>query len=575
MRKSTLAILGRSFIVLTFTFIASRMAFAASGDLDPTFNSTGNPPGTVTTFIAPQMFTGAVARAVSARPDGTIISAGASEFEWAIVAYDGANGSLDTSFGAGGVVTEPAGDFGTATDVAIRPDNRSVVGGWGVSGLVGEYLKLVQYNSDGTRDTSFGSGGEANYFGSSGLASSFINALAIQGDGKIVVAGVAYDPWNGPGGGVVIRFDSDGQLDTSFGTGGAVFVASSGLGPLQDIAIQPDGRIVVVGSISGGLGSFGLGRLDVNGNFDPSFGLGGVVTTDLGPSSIAYAVALQSDGKIVAGGTGSVGGATMALARYGSDGSLDMTFGVSGIATPDFSGGIAPEVLITASGKIIAVAQGLGEFALAAFDSQGQVDTTFGVGGTVRTTIPDGGNYITSAALQTDDKIVAAGRAFDSANSSVVFAAARYFADEPADPLTSAMAKVDALLLDPSTPAAARAPLTTARTKLDRGEMKLALVPADEVAALSQIRQALTKLEKAIRKGLDPAAVSSTMDDLSGFARVFASDAIDAAVTASGNPTRIARAQQYLADGDAWRSAGQFEKAASEYKAALEKALSA
>ena len=577
MRKNILAILGRTCLVVTFTFtlMASRIVFAAGGDLDPTFNSTGNPPGTVRTFIAPQMFTGAMAWGVSVRPDGAIITCGASELEWAVVAYDGTNGSLDTGFGGGGIVTEFAGQFGAAKDVAIRPDNRTVVGGWGVSGLVGEYLMLIQYHPDGTRDTSFGSGGQAGYSGSSGLASSFINALAIQDDGKIVVAGVAHDPWDAAGGGVVIRYDSDGQLDAGFGNGGAVFVAASGLGPLQDIAIQPDGRIVVVGSGPLGLGSFSIGRLDANGNFDPTFGVGGVVTTDLGASSSAYSVALQPDGKIVAGGTGSVGGSTMPLARYESDGSLDMTFGVSGIATPDFSGGSAREILITANGKIIAAAQGLAEFALVAFDSNGQLDTTFGVGGTVRTTILDGGNYITSAALQVDDKIVAAGRALDAPNSSMAFAAARYFAGGPADPLTSAMAKVDALLLDPSTPTAVRAPLNAARTRLDKGEQKLALVPADEVASLSQIRQALAKLDKAIRKGLDPATIVSTMDDLSGFARVFANDAINAAITAGGDPTKIARAQEYLADGDTWRSAGEFEKSVREYKSALQKALSA
>jgi uncharacterized delta-60 repeat protein len=234
----------------------------------------------------------------------------------------------------------------------------------------------------GDLDAGFGTGGVAATPGVVG------NAVELQPDGKIVVAGVAPSSRF-----VVARFRPDGQPDTGFGQNG---VAGTTFGTVvqaaYDLAIQPDGRIVAVGTAGEDFGrrrSFALARFNADGTLDSSFGGDGKVTSDVGAATIndATGVALQADGKIVVGGyaAGAAAG-SFAVARYDADGSLDVTFGGNGVVTTDLGGGGANDVAIAQRQRIVAVGStyapgGSSDFALARYLPGGAFDDDFGVAG--------------------------------------------------------------------------------------------------------------------------------------------------------------------------------------------------
>jgi uncharacterized delta-60 repeat protein/uncharacterized repeat protein (TIGR01451 family) len=295
--------------------------YNADGSLDPTFGSGGK----VTTAIG-----GALG--VALQPDGKIVAVGgggpASDF---VAARYNPDGTLDTSFGSGGVVTTDLGPFEAATAVVIQADGKIVATGSTSSGN----FALVRYNADGSLDASFGSGGivTTNF----GFSSSFGGALVIQADGKIVAAGRGGTDF------LVVRFNGDGSLDTTFGSGGVVTTDFGGV--LFDaafgVALQSNGKIVAAGSAFNGFSSsadFALARYNADGSLDASFGSGGKVTTDFGGFDVANAVGLQTDGKIVAAGTGG-SGSDFALARYLGDAvGADLSITKSGAPNPVVSG---------------------------------------------------------------------------------------------------------------------------------------------------------------------------------------------------------------------------------------------
>src|SRR5581483_9634764 len=258
---------------------------------------------------------------------------------------------------------------------------------------------------DGALDPTFGSGGKVT----TDFATSFDNgsAVAIQGNGKIVMVGANFD---GIGGAdfAVARYNVDGSLDASFGTGGKVL---TDFGRSYDqataVAIQLDGKIVVVGrtQTGGSNDDFALARYNADGSLDATFGVGGKVHTDLGATFFerANAVVIQWDGKIIAAGETNSAGRLVdttdfALVRYNADGSIDTTFGgggnapATGVVITDF-GDTNDQVFalaIQTDGKIVAVGSttpvmsgaGTGaDFALARYNTDGSVDSTFGVMG--------------------------------------------------------------------------------------------------------------------------------------------------------------------------------------------------
>jgi uncharacterized delta-60 repeat protein len=298
--------------------------------------------------------------------------------------------------------------------------------------------------TDGDLDPTFGTGGMVTT--DIDRSTDIANAVAIQADGKLVVVGQTYkqnDYSNEDF--VVTRYNTDGTLDTTFGRGGKVRTDFPGLAAVPSaVVIQSDGKIVVAGGAFPQFtfaGNFEVVRYNPNGSLDRSFGNGGIVTTTFPEGSYAFDVALQPDGKIIAGGTvfvdfipGELSDTDFALARYNPNGSLDTTFGNGGTVMTDFFGNEddAFSVLIQPDGKIVAVGSANNpatyyDFAAVRYLSNGTIDTTFGVAGKVSTDFGDQNfDRARSAALQPDGRIVAAGFAISQNGGVQNFAIARY-----------------------------------------------------------------------------------------------------------------------------------------------------
>ncbi len=320
-----------------------------------------------------------------------------------------APGDLDPTFGSGGTVITDSGGFDAATALVLQPDGKIVVAGFSFAPGVSNFI-LARYNADGSLDGGFGSEGMVST-NLGGFDQAF--ALALQPDGKIVVAGLCCA---GPKF-ALARYNADGSLHASFGNGGKVTTDFGGAAFASALALQPDGKIVVAGSAGPGSGNFALVRYNADGSLDAGFGNGGKVTTDFGGAAFASALALQPDGKIVAAGffhpQPPIGNSSFALARYNADGGLDLSFGLGGTVLTDFSGAAEAHALaLQPDGKIVAagfsVVFNITHFALARYNAEGSLDPSFGSGGKVAANF--GGLAAAAAlALQPDGKIVVAG----------------------------------------------------------------------------------------------------------------------------------------------------------------------
>lgn len=309
-------------------------------------------------------------------------------------------------------------------------------------------------------DPSFGDGGVAitDFRG----ASDGGWAVAEQGDGRLVVAGETDEFLEVPPFGRkhfgLARYGRDGALDTTFGANGKVITDFGGEGSLaQAVAIQPDGKIVVAGenwvTLDAGRhpfdSDFALARYEADGTPDPTFGVGGRVTTGFGtsPSSHdrALAVGIQADGNIVLAGQAETGdGITMGLVRYAPDGTPDPAFGGDGRVTTSFGGigagardlAIGPDGTIVVAGST-AESGASADVALARYRTDGTLDATFGGDGRVTTRFAGGRSGASDVAIRADGRIVAAGFTDGQLTgqlSPVEFSLARYRADGTLDP---------------------------------------------------------------------------------------------------------------------------------------------
>lgn len=299
------------------------------------------------------------------------------------------------------------------------------------------------FSSDGKVTTAFFA--EAN-------ASATINAIAVQPDGKIVAAGSASrSQTSGAGSGsefALARYNADGTLDTGFSGDGKVTTdIFGGQDNAYGVAVQPDGKVIAVGSANINAASFytrfTLVRYNANGSLDASFGSAGIVSTDFfGTENVATSVSLQADGKIVVAGIAHDGSANrFALARYNGDGSLDTIFGTGGKVTTVFFGfnDGAAAVALQADGRIVVVGHAYpgganDQFAVARYNPDGSLDASFGADGKVTTDFFGANDIGQAVVLQGDGKIVAAGMAYPAGSGIDEFALARYNADGSLDP---------------------------------------------------------------------------------------------------------------------------------------------
>jgi uncharacterized delta-60 repeat protein len=286
----------------------------------------------------------------------------------------------------------------------------------------------------GDLDLSFGGNGKVATNFTSGDDMAF--GVAIQSDGRIVAVGSA-DFQNEF---ALARYTPDGSLDASFDGDGKLTTTFTGdHDSAHDLAIQADGKIVAAGTA--GFDSYALARYESDGSLDPSFGEDGKVLTNLtGGFDVAYAVAIQANGKIVVAGRSAGAGGRFALARYESDGSLDPSFSGDGKVLTNFTSrdDYARDVAIQADGKIVVAgsAGGVGgRFALARYESDGSLDPSFSGDGKVLTNFTRGMDLALGIAIQSNRRIVAAGHAGGTRASprNHKFAIARYRANGALD----------------------------------------------------------------------------------------------------------------------------------------------
>jgi uncharacterized delta-60 repeat protein len=402
--------------ILIFCFAPS-VLMANAGDLDPTFDGDGK----VITHVSAGID---MIEDLAIQPDGKIVAAGVSSGDFAVARYN-TDGSLDSTFGAGGIViTDFNGPSDHAYDVALQSDGKIVVVGSAANVSLTDF-GVVRYNSDGSLDSSFGAGGKVTTDFSNDNDSAY--AVAIQSDGKIVVAG------NVAIGGLfyfgIVRYNSNGAIDAGFATGGKLHHFP--VGYAQDVAIQADGKIISAGRVTtSGDEEFALARYNPDGSFDATFnGTGEVITDFNGLPDECEAIVIQTDGKIVAVGRARMSGPDdFGIARYNSDGSLDTTFGTGGKVTTDFfgAGDGAYSVGIDANAKIIVAgyAENFGplDSAVVRYNSDGSIDTDFGNNGKAIFDYAASNDWANGVTLQADGKIVVAGIVYDPDQS---FALAR------------------------------------------------------------------------------------------------------------------------------------------------------
>jgi uncharacterized delta-60 repeat protein len=284
--------------------------------------------------------------ALALQRDGKIVAVGTADSPeasyFAVARYE-PNGAPDRSFGSGGEVKTTFGTIGDnsgsdAWAVAVQPDGKIVVGGeylYFDSGLQ-TAIAIARYRSNGSLDPSFGSQGKVATPIGGGWPARGAKALALQQDGKIVVAGAR--KLGSETAFALVRYGRNGDLDGTFGSGGTVTTAFGSVDGASAVLVQRSGKIVVIGP-GGRLGEtgFALARYLPNGSLDPSFGSGGKVATAFGSASaFPAAAALQPDGKIVVVGETAIPTSAFALARYRADGRLDAAFGVGGKVATSF-----------------------------------------------------------------------------------------------------------------------------------------------------------------------------------------------------------------------------------------------
>lgn len=386
----------------------------------------------------------------------------------------GGAGLLDVTFGAGeddgtqaGVVSTSLGDGNDmAEDLSVGADGTVVVVGSRDNGKSNDIV-LVRYTNDGAFDATFGVGeddgtpnGVVNI--SLGDGNDFGTAVAAQADGKLVVAGYHED--GASTNMVVLRVNTDGTLDQSFGTSndgtenGIVNISlGEGNDIARDIAVQADGKIVIAGDsvVADGSSNIIVARLNADGSVDESFGQSedgtpnGFIATSLGNGDDkANALVLQADGKIVVAGNrvAEDGSSNIVVARYDAAGVPDAQFGVSGDdGTPEGfvnislgdGNDVARDVALQADGKIAVVGDSVGKdgssnFIVARLNADGTSDEAFGVSedgtpnGFVSTSLGEGNDFATGLAVQADGKLVVAG--YHQEGESTNIAVARYTA---------------------------------------------------------------------------------------------------------------------------------------------------
>jgi uncharacterized delta-60 repeat protein len=436
-------VVGGTTVLLTL-LVSVQMARAIDGDLDPSF---GNGGRVMTDLAHSTDIANAVAIQDDGKlvvVGTTYKDNDYSDEDFAVARYN-PDGTLDPSFGNHGRVrTDFPGLAAVPSSVVIQPDGKIVVAGgaFPLFTFLGDF-KIVRYNPNGSLDASFGNGGiVTSTFPGQG---SYAFAVALQPDGKIVAAGTDFVEFSNDDSSntdfALERYNPDGTTDSTFGIAGQVTTDFDGFNDdAFSILVQPDGKLVAVGSAKNPttLYDFAAVRYLSDGSIDTTFGIEGRVRTDFGTQGFdqARSAVLAPNGKIVAAGLATSEDGLhqrFAVARYTSNGVLDTNFSGDGRRQIDFGSCCqsAAKVLLQNDGKIITVGYANTEdsdsdFLLARLGPHGALDPTFGVGGRVRTSFGNLNGGANGAALQGDGAIVAVGFQATFSDQWSNFALARY-----------------------------------------------------------------------------------------------------------------------------------------------------
>lgn len=385
---------GEAFSSTTFSEDFYLWRYNVDGSVDTGFGDAGV---AIADFRGP--VEGAAADAILQQSNGKLLTAGwlidsSNHHQFGLVRFN-FNGSLDTTFNSTGEIVTPIGTESSINDLLQQEDGKLVAaGGYFYNDELGNHadFALARYNLNGTIDTSFGADGiVAMAGGFGGLAQSVIQ----QTDGKLVVAGQAnYSGYDELGGYyyhselALARYDADGMLDTNFNVDGMASTdTGTGYSGFYDVIQQSDGKIVAVGySFNGADNDFAIARYNSDGSLDATFGIGGIVITDFSPDAdadeVAQVVVQQPDGKLVVAG----GFTHFKLARYNTDGSLDTTFDGDGKVSSVYTATSylnIKRVLLQPDGKKMVLAttyDASKTVTLIRYTDTGALDTAFGAG---------------------------------------------------------------------------------------------------------------------------------------------------------------------------------------------------
>ncbi|MFK7782231.1 hypothetical protein, partial [Psychroserpens sp.] len=401
----------------------STLTFSQDGVLDTSFGTNGIEKTDINDMSD-------VFSAIAVQDDGKIIvvghtSLGSTANKESIILRYNANGGLDTSFGNNGVIIAAyTTSYDTLNDVKIQDDGKIVVGGF-----EGLDFVLARYTANGQLDTTFGTNGVVftDFFQNIvGSTQDRINALAIQSDGKILAAGYAHRTGNYHY--AIARYNTDGSLDSSFGVGGKVVTNNlSGYKEIYDIAITSDDKFYVVGETAPfGSASYNnqtIVKFNSDGTIDTSFAINGVRYFDLNNNSKFEAIQIQDDGKLVIVGNRS---AAMTIVRLTDNASYDNTFSGDGRSSPALGAAasfgksiwIQPDGKIIVSGNMNDAVNTDAQSAIIRYLTNGELDTTFSDTGILKFLIGDGYQGGSFSAFQPNGKLIVGGDFNDSTSNS-------------------------------------------------------------------------------------------------------------------------------------------------------------
>jgi uncharacterized delta-60 repeat protein len=386
------------------------------GSLDSSFSSDGN---VRTNFPGVNGDGYDDLTSLAVQPDGKIIAAGSSDYRFAIARYL-PDGTLDSSFSADGLF---AADFSTqmasVSAIAIQGDGSIIAAG---SCLISSVYTVAVFRllKNGTPDNSFSSNG----FETIDPVVQSASAIGAESDNKIVIGGTFKTGGNSQFG--VIRLLTNGDLDNSFSDDGLQTISfAQAFGTLEDMALQPDGKIVAAGLVweAGGYTHFGTARLNADGSLDNSFGHDGTIITQVGPSrDNVYSAALNLNGKILVAGSAYISlNYQFAVVKYNSNGTLDNSFDADGILLgfkPSFSTSFNSSA-VQQDGKLVVVGYAMAkawwtdtyeaEMAVVRYNVDGTLDKTFSDDGKLIIDYGTGAGTATSVVIQKDGKIIIGG----------------------------------------------------------------------------------------------------------------------------------------------------------------------